>query len=81
MTNGDSVVVLGSQIAAIIVALHTRGVLPAQTVLDELEGGMEFQPEHREVLQSAVVRVRQLADALGRFEPQCPNAIHQSESG
>jgi hypothetical protein len=27
------------------------------------------------------VRVRQLADALGRFEPQCPNAIHQSESG
>lgn len=70
----DVDVLLGSQIAALIVALHNRGVLPAQAVRDELEAGVEFQPEHREVLQAAVLRVRMLADALGPFEPQVPNA-------
>lgn len=74
MTDGD--VVLGSQIAALIVALHNSGVLSAGAVRDQLAAAVEFQPEHRQALLDAVQRVHMLVAALAPFEPRCPSAMH-----
>ena len=70
MADGD--VVLGSQIAALIVVLHNEGIVSAHQIREQLEAGVEFQPEHREVMQAAVQRVQMLADALAPFVPRIP---------
>lgn len=80
MSNGDSAVVLGSIVSALIVCLHNEGLLNAAAVRDRLEAGIEDQPEHRAVLQSAVQRVHMLAGALAPFEPRIPTTT-QPQSG
>ncbi len=80
MTNGESPVVLGSMLSALIVCLHNEGILSAGTVRDQLEAGIEFQPEHREVLSIAVQRVRLLADALAPFEPKIPSTTQPNQT-
>lgn len=77
----DAEVVLGSQIAALIVALHNEGVLNCQSVLNQLQAGLEFQPEHRAILETAVRRVEMLRDALGPFEPRTLSATPPTHSG
>lgn len=75
MINGDSAVVLGSQIAALIVVLHNQGLVNAHAVKDQFAAGIEFQPEYSEALRAAVQRMQSLADALPIFEPQIPTTI------
>lgn len=79
MADGD--VVLGSQIAALIVVLHNEGIVNAHSIREQIELGIEFQPEHRAVLEAAVARVRMLADALAPFEPRIPNATPPIQTG
>lgn len=74
-------VVLGNQIAALIVALHRRGVLPASAVLHELREAIRVQPEHRDVLQIADQRVQMLVDALGPFGLPDPHTTAPPRSG
>lgn len=70
----EDALVLGSQVAALIVALHRRGVLPAADVLSQMREAIPLQPEHTEVLERAALRVQILADSLERFEPRSPSA-------
>jgi hypothetical protein len=75
---GTEELVLASQLNALIVALHRRGVLPATAVVEQMREVIPLQSEHREVLETAAQHVQRLADALERFEPQRPNATWQN---
>lgn len=72
MTDGD--VVLGSQIAALIVVLHRNGLVNANELKAQMAAAVEEQPEHREALLDSILRLQMLIDALGPFAPRYPNA-------
>jgi hypothetical protein len=73
MTDGD-VVVLGSQLAALIVVLHNDGLVSASAIKAQMAAAVDLQPEYRKPLQDALVRFQLLIDALGPFVPRNPNA-------
>jgi hypothetical protein len=72
MTDGD--VVLGSQIAALIVVLHRDGLVDASAIKAQMEAAVELQPEYRALLLDSISRLQMLIDALGPFAPRFPNA-------
>lgn len=79
MTESD--VVLGSQIAALIVVLHRQGLVDANELKAQMAAAVELQPEYREALIDAILKLQMLIDALGPFAPRCPKTTTHDPVG
>lgn len=63
--------VLGTEIAAVIAALHTAGVLPIASVIDQMSAAKAHYTDMESIsaLEQRIDRLRMLSDALGPFQP------------